>query len=62
MLASEGSRLYSRFYVQTVHQISIKFLIDIVTLKSRMMWTEFVVLGGGENEDVNLVQAVVDRV
>lgn len=52
----------SRSYVQTVHRISIKFLIDIVAPKSGMMWTEFVALGRGENEDVNLVQAVVDRV
>jgi hypothetical protein len=60
--AKESSRLYSRFYVQTVHRISMKFLTDIVALKSRMIWTEFVALGGGENEDVNLVQAVVDMV
>lgn len=40
----------------------MKFLTDIVALKSRMIWTEFVALGGGENEDVNLVQAVVDMV
>ena len=60
--AKQSSRLCSRFFVQTVCRISIKFLIDIVAPKSRMMWTEFVALGGGESEDVNLVQAAVDRV
>ena len=63
MLAGETKFvLVQQVNVQTVHRISIKFLIDIVALKSRMMWTEFVALGGCENEDVNLVQAVVDRV
>jgi hypothetical protein len=60
--AKQSSRWYSRFYIQTIHRISIKLLTDIVALKSRMIRTEFVALGGGENEDLNLVQAVVDRV
>jgi hypothetical protein len=60
--AKQSSLLNSRFYVQAVHRISINFLTDIVALKLRMIWTEFVALVGGENEDVNLVQVVVEMV